>query len=148
MAIGPALVPELDVTDLDRSMAAYVGVLGFACTFRRPEERFAYLSRGGVHLMLQEAGGPGRRFRTAPLVRPFGRGVNLQLEVEDVGALNAAVRRSNLQIVLPLEERWYRQDATEAGQRQFVVADPDGYLLRFMTPLSRRPADSPPAAER
>ena len=139
MTDGPALVAELDVTDLSRSLGAYMGVLGFRCAFQRPEERFAYLMRGEVHLMIEEAGGPGRRFTDAPLVRPFGRGVNLQMRVPDVEALYDATRCSDLAMVLPIEERWYRQGSTEAGQRQFVVADPDGYLLRFFTPLDRRP---------
>ena len=41
---GPT--PELDVSDLDRSLAFYVGVIGFAVMFDRPEERFAFLTRG------------------------------------------------------------------------------------------------------
>ncbi len=140
MTGAPPIVPELDVADLDRSLAAYVGVLGFRCVVTRPEERFAYLVREGAHLMLQEAAGPGRRFRTAPLAFPFGRGVNLQIEVSDVDALHAAVARSGLVVHVALEERWYRQADTEAGLRQFVVADPDGYLLRFGSDLGRRPA--------
>jgi catechol 2,3-dioxygenase-like lactoylglutathione lyase family enzyme len=39
---GP--IPELDVSDLDRSLAFYVGVIGFAVMFDRPEERFAFLT--------------------------------------------------------------------------------------------------------
>lgn len=136
---APALVPELDVADLDRSLAVYRDVLGFRCAVTRPEERFAYLVREDVHLMLEEAAGPGRRFRTAPLEYPYGRGLNLQIRVADVDALHAAVLDAALPIVVPLEERWYRQDRSEAGNRQFVVADPDGYLLRFFTALGRRP---------
>ena len=41
----PKLIPELDVDDLDRSLAFYVTALGFQMLFDRPEERFAYLSR-------------------------------------------------------------------------------------------------------
>jgi catechol 2,3-dioxygenase-like lactoylglutathione lyase family enzyme len=136
---SPPLVPELDVTDLDRSLAIYMDVLGFRCQVTRPEERFAYLIREDVHLMLEEAAGPGRRFQPAPLEFPFGRGMNLQIRVADVDALYADVRRSGLVIHIPLEERWYRQDREEAGNRQFVVADPDGYLLRFFSDLGRRP---------
>jgi catechol 2,3-dioxygenase-like lactoylglutathione lyase family enzyme len=136
---APKLVPELDVSDLDRSLAVYIGILGFKCHVSRPEERFAYLVREGVHLMLEEAEGPGRRFRTAPLEFPFGRGMNLQIEVLGVDALYASVQQSDLTIHIPLEDRWYRQDQTEAGNRQFVVADPDGYLLRFFSSLGRRP---------
>lgn len=140
MPATPALVPELDVSDLDGSLSVYIDVLGFDCYVSRPEERFAYLIRDGVHLMLEEATGPGRRFRTAPLERPFGRGMNLQIEVADVDALYARVQQAGLTVVIALEERWYRQDNTEAGHRQFVMADPDGYLLRFFRNLGRRPA--------
>jgi lactoylglutathione lyase len=44
------------------------------------------------------------------------------------------------QILLPLEERWYRRGDVLLGQRQFVVQDPDGYLLRFCQDLGSRPA--------
>ncbi|UYN95148.1 MAG: VOC family protein [Enhydrobacter sp.] len=138
MQCAPSLVPELDVTDLDRSLAIYVDVLGFRCEFSRQEERFAYLIRGDAHLMLQEAAGPGRRFRTAPLEHPFGRGVNFQVEVNDVDALYANVERATLKVVVPLEQRWYRQGQSEVGNRQFVMSDPDGYLLRFFSDLGER----------
>jgi catechol 2,3-dioxygenase-like lactoylglutathione lyase family enzyme len=134
------LVPELDVADLDRSLAFYIGVLGFRVLFDRPEERFAYLDLAGVHLMLEEAAGPGRRFRTAPLEHPFGRGMNLMIEVPEVDRLYDRVKIAGFTIVIPLEERWYRQDDVENGLRQFVVADPDGYLLRFSADLGQRPA--------
>jgi len=139
MTFTPPLVPELDVTDLDRSLAVYCDVFGFRVHVLRPEEKFAYLIRDGVHLMLEEAAGPGRRFHTAPLEHPFGRGVNLQIAVADVDALYAAVQSAGLEIRIPLEERWYRHDAIERGNRQFVVADHDGYMLRFYTGLGERP---------
>ena len=90
--------------------------------------------------MLEEAAGPGRRFRTAPLEKPFGRGINLQIKTSDVAALNATVLAAGYSPLIPLEERWYRTRSDEAGLRQFVVADPDGYLLRFFNDLGRRPA--------
>ena len=134
-----AIVPELDVSDLRASLAFYTGVCGFAVRHERPEEGFAHLARGAAELMLQAADGPGRRFRTAPLERPFGRGVNLQIEVAGVVALHDRVRAAGHDVVLPLEDRWYRTGTSEAGNRQFVVADPDGYLLRFFEDLGTRP---------
>lgn len=35
---------------------------------------------------------------------------------------------------------WYRSDAIEVGVRQFLVQDPDGYLLRFSAWVGDRPA--------
>jgi catechol 2,3-dioxygenase-like lactoylglutathione lyase family enzyme len=138
MASPQGIVPELDVTNIDDSLVFYVDVCGFVVLYARPEERFAYLSRGSAELMLEEAGGPGRRFHRAPLERPFGRGMNLQIRVDDVDALYAAVVRSAAVMTLDIEERWYRVDGEEAGNRQFVVSDPDGYLLRFFEDLGRR----------
>lgn len=138
---APPLIPELDVSDLDRSLAFYRGVLGFEILFERPEERFAYLTFGAVHLMLEEAAGPGRRFHPAPLEFPYGRGLNLQIEVPDVDGLHARAQAGGVSVRIPMEERWYRQGDREAGNRQFVVIDPDGYLLRFFTDLGSRPVE-------
>ncbi|MGO8800030.1 MAG: bleomycin resistance protein [Roseiarcus sp.] len=134
------LIPEFDVTDLERSLAFYVERIGFRILYQRPEERFAFLELERAELMLEEAAGPGRRLRTAPLERPFGRGVNLQIEVADVAALHERVRRGGFDLLIPMEERWYRRDDAELGAKQFAVADPDGYVLRFFSDLGRRPA--------
>jgi catechol 2,3-dioxygenase-like lactoylglutathione lyase family enzyme len=148
------LVPELDVTSLAASLRFYAEVLEFRVLFERPAERFAYLERDGVELMIEEAAGPGRRFRTAPLELPHGRGVNFQLRVDDVDVVHARAVAAGADIVVPMEERWYRVDVaesggrwevkgpTEAGNRQFVLADPDGYLWRPYRDLGMRPATS------
>lgn len=135
---NPTLVPELDVADLDVALRFHEDVLGFARAYERPEDRFAYLQLGAAHLMLQEAAGPGRRFRTAPLERPHGRGVNFQLAVPDVAAVRSRALAAGCPLVVDLEDRWYRTGATERGQRQLVVADPDGYLWRPHQPLPAR----------
>ena len=136
-----SLVPELDVSDLDRSRAFYLNVLGFSVRHERPEERFVYLEREGAEIMLQEAAGPGRRFRTAPLEPPFGRGVNLQVRTTAVADLAARLQAAGHAFLIPMETRWYRIGRGERGNRQFVVADPDGYLLRFFEDLGERPGE-------
>ena len=134
----PRLIPELEVEDLDRSLAFYTGIIGWTVLYARPEERFAFLELEGANLMLEEAAGPGRRFHGAPLEHPFGRGVNFQIQVANVDGLYARVLAAQSHVVLPMEERWYRRNDHETGNRQFVVADPDGYRLRFFTDLGLR----------
>jgi hypothetical protein len=53
----------------------------------------------------------------APLEYPFGRGINLQIEVPDVDHVHAQALRSGATIYVPLEECWYRQGDEEAGNR-------------------------------
>jgi catechol 2,3-dioxygenase-like lactoylglutathione lyase family enzyme len=127
-----SLVPELHCSDLAATTAFYVDVLGFRVLYDRPAEAFAYLARDGADLMFEQADGPGRRWLTGPLERPFGRGVNFQVEVAGVADLYAAVARAcPAAVYLPLEERKYECGGRVETNRQFVVRDPDGYLLRF-----------------
>lgn len=126
----PGLVPELYVSDLEASCAFYIDLLGFETLFDRPEEGFTYLRRGDAELML-DAVNQGRTWLAAPLEPPFGRGMNLQIRVEEVMALYERVRRAGVPIFLELEEKWYRIGSSYGGNRQFVVRGPDGCLLRF-----------------
>ena len=134
----PRLVPELVVSDIGRSTAFYRDVLGFSVTYSRPEERFAYLDREGAHLMIEQP--VARSFVVGEFAHPFGRGVNLQIEASDVAPLYERVWALGHPVHLALEDRWYRRDATLLGNRQFIVQDPDGYLLRFFQDLGQRPA--------
>ena len=141
--MGNALVPELYCADIARSLAFYVGVLGFQVRYARPEEGFAYLERDGAELMLDvlapapESG--SRTWLAGPIAYPFGRGINLQIRVADVDALQDAAVAAGARIFLAMEERWYRAGNREVGNRQFIVLDPDGYLLRFYQDLGARP---------
>jgi uncharacterized glyoxalase superfamily protein PhnB len=100
--------------------------------------------------MLQEAAGPGRRFRTAPLEQPYGRGINFQAAADDVAELYERVTSAGVEPLIALEQRWYDVDVevpcgrwtvsgpAQAGNEQFVVTDPDGYLWRFFRDLGIR----------
>jgi catechol 2,3-dioxygenase-like lactoylglutathione lyase family enzyme len=142
--MSPRLIPEFDVLALDASLEFDVAEIGFSIVYDRPEERFVYLDLEGAHLMLEEASGAGRRFHAEPLERPLGRAMNLQIQVTNVDAIYANLEAARNRISVELEESWYRRGSEENGNRQFVVADPDGYLLRFYAHLGRRPTAQPP----
>lgn len=135
-----ALVPELAVSDWQRSRAFYCGLVGFEVAYERPEEGFSFLTLGTAQLMIDQIG-IGRTFeiKDAPLERPFGRGLNLQILVPQVAPILKRLESAGVRPHLPLEEKWYRRDDHEVGNRQFVVADPDGYLLRLFEDLGERP---------
>ena len=129
-----ALVPELAVADLGRSLAFY-RALGFQTLWGRPEEGFACIERDGARLMLDEIGGGRDLDFGGSLEHPLGRGVNLEIAVTAVEPLERSCRRLGARLVLPLEDRAYRVGNREARVRQFAVADPDGYVLRFSMPM-------------
>jgi catechol 2,3-dioxygenase-like lactoylglutathione lyase family enzyme len=136
--VTPKLVPELVCSDLAASLDFYTRILGFQIAYRRPEDGFAYLEREGAELMLEQP--RGRSLVAGPLEQPYGRGMNLQIDVSDVDTLYDAVRSAGALVFLPIEEKWYRREDRLLGNRQFVVQDPDGYLLRFFRDLGTRPA--------
>ncbi|MDB6428066.1 bleomycin resistance protein [Curtobacterium sp. 20TX0008] len=136
--LDPALVPELLVEDLDRSLAFWCGACGFTVAYDRPDERFAYLVLGSAHVMLEQVG-IGRNWVTGPLDRPFGRGINLQVTVPDSAAIADRLDAAGVRLFMRPETKWYDLGAEEAGVQQFLVQDPDGYLLRFQSSVGRRP---------
>ena len=134
-----ALIPELVVADWVRSRNFYCDLLGFATVYRREEEGFAFLALGDAQLMICQMNA-GRMFDGGHLPRdpPFGRGLNLQIRAPDLPGMIAKLEDAGVSLFLPLEEKWYRRADDAVGQRQFVVADPDGYLLRFFQEIGTR----------
>ena len=134
-----ALVPEFAVSDWRASKLFYCEHLGFECLYERPDEGFCYLRLGEAEIMIDQIG-LGRSFDDGhlPHSHPFGRGLNVQIRVPAITPLLEALSAAEVPIYLGPEEKWYRTTNGETGHRQFVVADPDGYLLRFFEPLGLR----------
>jgi lactoylglutathione lyase len=107
--------------------------------YARPEERFAFLERDGAQLMIEQPIDPARTWLAGALAHPYGRGINLQIEVADVMAVHDSIRAAGAPVFVPMEDKWYRRDDVLVGNRQFVAQDPDGYLIRFFQDLGPRP---------
>lgn len=126
----PGLVPELLVTDLPGSLDFWVTLCGFEILYDRPEEGFAYLHSGATHLMLDQIG-LGRDWITGALEKPLGRGINLQISVPTIIPLLERMSAVGWPLFLAPETRWYQTGDTRTEVSQFLVQDPDGYLVRF-----------------
>jgi len=146
------LVPELDVIDLEASLRFWCGILGFAVAYDRPERGFAYLewptegnasqntpvaATCSAQIMLCRRNG---NWEAAVAERPFGRGINFQFHVQSLSPLLGRLSGAGWQLFRPVEENWYRVGEAETGCREFLVQDPDGYLLRFSEHLGLRAA--------
>jgi catechol 2,3-dioxygenase-like lactoylglutathione lyase family enzyme len=130
-----ALVPELGVADIADSLRFWCGLCGFAVLYDRPEDGFACIERDGARLMLDQLGAT-RDWLAAPAQRPFGRGMNLEIAVAAVQPLLDALAAAGWPLLLPPEEKSYRVGAHAVRVRQFIVQDPDGYLVRFSQRLA------------
>lgn len=128
----PNLVPELLVTDVDRSIEFWCAICGFEVRYTRPEERFAYIVLGSAHVMLEEVG-VGRNWITGPLEPPLGRGINFQITVPDADVVATALGAAGVELFTPPETKQYQVGEAVVVVRQFLVTDPDGYLLRFQS---------------
>jgi catechol 2,3-dioxygenase-like lactoylglutathione lyase family enzyme len=130
------LVPELVVADFDSSLRFYTSILGFEVKYRRANPSFAYLEFERSQLMIEEL--QDDSWLLGALERPFGRGMNLQIQCTDVMSLRKRLAAAGIDVYREIEDAWYETDAAPVGQRQFLVADPDGYLLRFCQVLGAR----------
>lgn len=137
-ASDPTLVPELLVSDIQQSMMFWCGLCGFDIAYQRPEEKFAYISLGSAHIMLEQHG-IGRDWVTGQMEHPYGRGINFQVSVPSIESIRTTLTEASYSLFMSPETKWYRiSDSEEAGVRQLLVTDPDGYLIRLQESLGHR----------
>ena len=130
------IIPELSVSNLLVSLKFYK-TIGFKIEYERPENKFVFISLDEIQFMLQEIS-DNDKWDIAPLTYPFGNGINFQLEVNDVEKIYNNLKENNYKITFEMEENWYRQDDKLLGNKEFLVQDPDGYLIRFSQDLGEK----------
>ncbi len=132
------LVPELTVSDVEASLSFYVAV-GFTVRFRRTQPEFVYIELGEAQLMLEQE--HASAWNVAPLDRPFGRGINFQIEVPSVSDVAERLKQAGYGLYREPKESWYSvSESQQKGQIELLAQDPDGYLMRFAQILESREA--------
>lgn len=121
------LIPELSVTDIEVSKEFYKS-LGFHIVYERKETRFAFIELDGNQLMIEEL---NDNWDVGPLERPFGRGINISMSVDNVEEMFNNLKEKGIKFFLELEVHSYRVDDKVYQDKEFLIQDPDGYLLRF-----------------
>ncbi|GAC1566144.1 MAG: VOC family protein [Ktedonobacteraceae bacterium] len=130
------LIPELSASHFEKSLSFYINILGFQIEYQRSEHQFAFLAYRGSQIMLAQR---NDTWKTGELEYPFGRGINVQMLVDDIEVIIRSLKGHGYPLMIEPEEHWYRKDDLLLGLREFLVMDPDGYLLRFSQQLGTRP---------
>jgi catechol 2,3-dioxygenase-like lactoylglutathione lyase family enzyme len=120
MGMGMSLRCEIFPDDLDATVRFYVDALGFAVVAdqRGADQSYVGLERDGVRL-----GAAWRPPVAEPDVRRPPIGVELVLEVDDLGAARDQVARAGWPVDEDITQRPW-------GLADFRLLDPSGYYLR------------------
>ena len=122
------LIPELSVFDIVQTKNFYEE-LGFKIEYDRQEKKFVFMSFQGSQLMFEQIHDEG--WNTGELVYPLGRGINFSIAVDDIEKLYSLVKSKQLEIYKELVRSVYRVNEIEEIQMEFLIQNPNGYLLRF-----------------
>ena len=119
------ITPNLIVSSVEKSLAFYTDVLGFAKGMTVPEQSpfvFASVTSGPVEVFFNDRSTVTKESpQMAGLA--FGGGNPMVVEVSDIDALYARVH-PRATVVMPIVTQWY-------GMREFAITDPDGYVITF-----------------
>lgn len=123
------LIPELTVKDIKRTREFYLNILQFKIEYERVEDKFMFLSFEDSQFMFEELRDDG--WNVAEMAYPFGRGVNFSIEVNDIDKVYQQLIRSQYPLFREMMLNKYESNGELIEQKEFLVQDPDGYLLRF-----------------
>lgn len=123
-----ALIPELSVSNIQKSIDFYVNILNFKIEYERKENKFAFLSYGKAQIMIEEI---NQNWNTGELFFPFGRGVNFQIETNDIETIVSNLKTHDIKPFKDVFISSYKVGKTIYKQKEILILDPDGYLLRF-----------------
>ena len=122
------LIPELSVFDILQTKNFYEE-LGFKIEYERREEKFVFMSFQDSQFMFEQIHDEG--WNTGELIYPLGRGINFSIAVDDIENLYTFVKSKKLEIYKKLTKSVYLVNGIEEIQMEFLIQDPNGYLLRF-----------------
>jgi len=122
-----SLIPELTVSNIELSKKFYLD-LGFKIMYERKENKFCFFQLEDNQIMIEEQ---NDNWNTGPMEYPFGRGINISMTVSDVEKMYKDLKNKNIKFFLDLETHEYRVNDEISYDKEFLIQDPDGYLLRF-----------------
>ena len=122
-----SLIPELSVSNINKSIDFYTSI-GFTIIYERKEDKFCFLELEDNQIMIEEI---NDNWNTGTLEYPFGRGVNISMSVSNIDIIYDKVKLNDIKIFQELKINKYKVDDIIYEDKEFLIQDLDGYLLRF-----------------
>lgn len=122
-----SLIPELSVTDIDISKQFYEKI-GFKIIYERKENKFCFIQLEENQIMIEEI---NNNWDVGEMEYPFGRGINISMTINDIEQYYNNLKSNNIIIFKDLEIHKYKVNDIIYEDKEFLIQDPDGYLLRF-----------------
>ena len=122
-----SLIPELSVSNIDKSKEFYLS-LGFKIIYEREETKFCFLQLEDNQIMIEEE---NNNWSVGKMEYPYGRGINISMTIKDIDEYYKNIKEKNLKLFKDLEIHEYRANDKIYHDKEFLIQDPDGYLLRF-----------------
>ena len=119
------LTPNFLVANVERSLAFYVDIIGFARGMTVPEQSpfvFASVTSGPIEIFFNDAATAVKEY-PGFAGKPIGATGTMFIEVEGVDALHHRLK-GRVTITMPIVTQFY-------GMREFAIEDPDGYVITF-----------------
>lgn len=122
-----SLIPELSVTNIEKSKEFYLN-LGFKIMYERKEDKFCFLYLEDNQIMIEEI---NNNWNVGEMKYPFGNGINIGMTVSDIDSFYESIISKKIVLFRKIKTSKYRVDDIIYEDKEFLLQDPDGYLLRF-----------------
>lgn len=122
-----SLIPELSVTDIEKSKEFYLN-LGFKIMYERKEDKFCFLYLEDNQIMIEEI---NNNWNVGEMKYPFGNGINISMTVSYIDSFYESIISKKIVLFRKIKTSKYRVDDIIYEDKEFLLQDPDGYLLRF-----------------
>ena len=122
-----SLIPELSVTNIEKSKEFYLN-LGFKIMYERKEDKFCFLYLEDNQIMIEEI---NDNWNVGEMKYPFGNGINISMTVSDIDSFYENIISKKFVLFRKIKTSKYRVDDIIYEDKEFLLQDPDGYLLRF-----------------
>ena len=122
-----SLIPELSVSDINKSKEFYLKI-GFKIVYQRVADKFIFLELEDNQIMIQEI---NSNWEVGKLTYPFGRGINISMAIKDIDSYYLKLKDMEIKFFKEMMINEYQVNDVTYQDKEFLIQDPDGYLLRF-----------------